>query len=55
MYVPHETFKANSDLLMDLRIFLKYYRDFDISKRFKTNEATAQFKKLAINGIWLDF
>lgn len=55
MYIPHETFKTNSEVLMDLRIFLKYYKDFELSKRFRTNEATNHFKKLAMNGLWLDF
>jgi len=39
---------------MDVRIFLKYYRDFQISKRFKTNDAIKLFKKVASNGLWLD-
>ena len=55
MYIPHETFTTNSEVLMDLRIFLKYYRDFDIGKKFKSIQATNHFKKLAMNGLWLDF
>lgn len=39
---------------MDLRIFLKYYKDFELSKKYKTNEAIKHFKKIALNGLWLD-
>jgi hypothetical protein len=54
MYIPHESFEKNNELMMDLRIFLKYYREFDIAKNYKTTLATAHFKKLAENGLWLD-
>jgi hypothetical protein len=53
MYVPYESFKVNDELLMDLRIFLKYYKEFEIAKKFKTNEAIKHFKKIAQNGLWL--
>lgn len=53
MYVPHESFQINKELLMDLRIFLKYFKEFDLGKRFKPKSATCEFKKVANNGIWL--
>ena len=37
MYIPYESFQINNELLMDLRIFLKYFKDFDMAKKFKTN------------------
>ena len=39
---------------MDLKIFLKYYREFEVIKKYKSHEATQLFKKLALNGLWLD-
>ena len=54
MYIPYESFQVNNELLMDLRIFLKYFKDFDMAKKFKTNKALKYFKKLASNGLWLD-
>jgi hypothetical protein len=38
---------------MDLRIFLKYFKEFDLGRRFKPKSATCEFKKVANNGIWL--
>lgn len=37
-----------------MRLFLKYVRQFDLTRRFNTNEAIKLFKKIAINGLWLD-
>lgn len=39
---------------MDLRIFLKYYKDYDLAQYYKVNLITKSFKKYATHGIWLN-
>ena len=40
--------------LMDLRLFLKYYREYDLSQYCKVTEATKLFKKHALHRLWLN-
>ena len=40
---------------MDLRIFLKYFKEFDLGRRFKPKSATCEFKKVANNVILFSY
>ena len=39
---------------MDLRLFLKYYKDYDLGHFYKVNLVTKLFKREAYHGIWLN-
>jgi len=39
---------------MDLTLFLKFYKDFNLKSILKVNEIIKLFKKTAINHLWLD-
>ena len=38
---------------LDLTTALKYYKDFELTKLVKSGELSKIFKKLAVNGLWL--
>ena len=39
---------------MDLTLFLKFYKDFDLKELLKVIDSTKIFKKNAINHLWVD-
>ena len=40
--------------LMDLTLFLKFFKDFDFKELLRVNDITKIFKKDAINRLWVD-
>ncbi len=39
---------------MDLTLFLKFYKDFNLKELLKVLDATKIFKKTAVNHLWID-
>jgi hypothetical protein len=56
MHQSGSTFSQNEvqQHLLDLRIFLKYYKEYELSSYYKVTRVTKLFKKYAINSLWLD-
>lgn len=55
MFQPGVTFDQNEkqQQSMDLKLFLKYYKDYDLSRFYKVSLVTKLFKREAYHGIWL--
>jgi hypothetical protein len=57
MCLRDETFSNNSELSQrfDLTMFMRYFRDFELSPAFELPRVLRLFKANAMNTLWLDF
>jgi hypothetical protein len=57
MHIEGESFDKNRSVAenMDLTMFMRYVKLFDLSSTFKTNRIIKAFKDNAVNTIWVDF
>jgi hypothetical protein len=57
MWVKDETFDKNNSLSQrfDITMFMRYFKDFELSPAFELQRVIRVFKANAVNTLWLDF
>lgn len=57
MHIEGESFDKNKLISenMDLTMFMKYIKLFDLTSTFKTHRIIKAFKDNAVNTLWVDF